>query len=208
MGIIAKNTGSNYEPAPEGTHVAVCSMMVDLGMQPTTYQGIEKMKHQVYLGFSLVNEPLQYERDGQTVNTFMSIGQTYTLSLNEKAKLRQHLESWRGKKFSSAEEAGFDIANVLGAPCMITVVHNINNGNTYANIGSISGLVKGMEKPNFEGELILYHAGKKDQADKLPNWLKRKLGLISDDGDKPAAPMASTALSQQGDPVFDDDIPF
>ena len=206
MGIIAKGSNDDFEPAPEGTHVAVCTMMVDLGMQTSVWDGIEKAQHKVYLGFSLVNEPLTYERDGETVNTFMAIGQQYTLSLHEKAKLRQHLEAWRGRRFTDAELEGFDITAVLGAPCMVSVVHNQSNGKTYANIAGISSLVKGMEKPTYTGELIVYHEGKRDQADKLPRWIRRKLGLESD------APINvhGQAQHQSDDQPFNDDldIPF
>lgn len=71
----------------------------------------------------------------------------YTLSLNSKAKLRQHLEAWRGRKFSGEELKGFDLEKLLGANCQLQIVHSLSdNGRTYANVQAIVPLGKGMNK--------------------------------------------------------------
>jgi hypothetical protein len=71
----------------------------------------------------------------------------YTLSLNEKATLRKHLEAWRGKLFTPAELEGFDLENLLGANCQLQVIHNLSDqGRTFANIQAIVPLGKGMTK--------------------------------------------------------------
>ena len=52
-----------------------------------------------------------------------AISETYTNSLGEKANLRKMLENWRGRAFTQEEMDGFDLRNVLGKACMISVVH-------------------------------------------------------------------------------------
>ena len=46
----------------------------------------------------------------------MSIHPKYTLSMSEKANLRKHLETWRGKAFTEADfgPGGFNMAKLLG----------------------------------------------------------------------------------------------
>lgn len=68
------------------------------------------------------------------------ISKEYTLSLSDKATLRRDLESWRGQRFSDDDiyVVGFDLQNILGKPCQITVGHNTSKtGKTYADIAGI-----------------------------------------------------------------------
>ena len=51
------------------------------------------------------------------------VQQRYTWSMSEKAKLRADLESWRGKAFEERDFGTFNIKNVLGKPCVLTIVH-------------------------------------------------------------------------------------
>ena len=49
---VAKDTGGggDFKKVPPGTHTAVCNMVVNLGDQPTTYQGQDTgLKPQVYI---------------------------------------------------------------------------------------------------------------------------------------------------------------
>lgn len=72
------------------------------------------------------------------------MGFFYTASLSEKANLRKHLEAWRGKKFTPEELEGFSLTNILGAPCMLSVIHS-DQGK--AKISSVSQIPKGMTCP-------------------------------------------------------------
>ena len=62
--------------------------------------------------------------------------------MNEKANLRKHLEGWRGKNFTDAEAEDFDLASVLGKPCMLIVSESENGGKTYSNIASVGPMPK------------------------------------------------------------------
>src|SRR5689334_864018 len=116
MPIVASNSGGgNFTPAPEGIHSAVCVDILDLGILPITFQGETKMQHKVRIFWQIDEE----RADGNP----HEVMNEYTLSLNEKAKLRQHLETWRGRKFTEQELEGFDIEVLLGKPCQLQIMH-------------------------------------------------------------------------------------
>jgi hypothetical protein len=134
------NEGSDFVPPPSGTHLAVCFRVIDLGTQKSEWQGQTKMQRKVLLSWEM---PEEQAPDGKP----FTISQRYTFSSSEKAILRQHLEGWRGKVFTDADfgPGGFDIKNVLGKACLLTIVHEDKKGKTYANIKGVSAVPKGMQ---------------------------------------------------------------
>lgn len=209
MGIYVSDTGGggDFTPVPEGTHFAVCDMVVDLGKQKTTYMGDTTIKHQVYIRWQIPAERMEYEKDGQKVEGPMVIGKTYTASLSEKANLRKDLQAWRGRAFTEDELLKFDISKLLGAPATITVTHKPKEGGgVYSNITSVGGIPKGMEKPKVEGDPLMY--GDEDQGsyDRLPKWLKEKVDnrVTADPGPHDERNPPQPAYADD----LDDEIPF
>lgn len=179
MGIYVSDTGGggDFTPVPEGTHFAVCDMVVDLGKQRTTYMGDTTIKHQVYIRWQIPAERVEWT-DGEGVKKEgpAVIGKVYTASLSEKANLRKDLQAWRGRAFTEEELRKFDIANLIGAPATISVTHKPReSGGVYANVTSIGGLPKGMDKPQVEGEALVYGDETPNSYDRLPKWIKEKV---------------------------------
>jgi hypothetical protein len=126
MPIIAKKPESSFESCPEGLYQAVCVDVVDLGLQKTQFG--EKHKVEIRWQVDATNE--QGRR--------FELRKWYTLSLHEKSNLRKDLECWRGRKFTEAELAGFDLENLLKANCQLQVIHNISDeGKVYDNVQAI-----------------------------------------------------------------------
>ena len=142
MGTTATDSGGggDFTPAPEGTHIARCVRVIDLGTQPGSQQ-YPTPKQKVLIAWELPNETSEWEGKEEPRLTMSR----YTLSLHENAALRRDLQSWRGRAFTETELAGFDLKTVLGVPCMITLVHASDG--RYANIQAVAGLPKGMEAP-------------------------------------------------------------
>ncbi len=173
MGLMVNDSGgSGFDPLPPGTYVARCVSVIDLGVQETPWGGKEK----VYLGFEVPGERVQWtDKEGVEHEGPAFIGSRYTASINDKSILGQHLTSWRGVPFTEDERKAFDLFNVLGAPCFISVVHAENNGKTYANIQSIMRLPKGTPPPDVESELVGYTPMDNQYAgnfNKLSDWQK------------------------------------
>jgi hypothetical protein len=136
MPIIARDNRKDFTPAPEGLHQAVCCDVIDLGICETNWGD----KHQVEIRWQL---EVTNEENGKP---FMVL-KRYTLSLHEKAALRQHLEAWRSRKFTAEELEGFDLEKLVGVNCQIQVVHNVSDdGRRYGNVQAIVPLGRGMTK--------------------------------------------------------------
>lgn len=131
-----------FQNVPPGNHIAVCYRVIDLGTQRGEYMGKENHRHKLLISWELPDEKMD---DGRP----FTIGQKFTWSTSEKAKLREVLESWRGRAFEEKDfgPGGFDIMNIIGVGCMLNVVHATKGGKTYANIASVAKLPKGMSAP-------------------------------------------------------------
>lgn len=141
--MIVKAPDEKFATAPEGSFSAVCVDEMDLGVMKSSWGGEERERHMVRLVWQ-IDEP---DVDGKR----FLVKQDYTASLDEKAKLRKHLQAWRGRTFTPTELMGFDLCNVVGVPCMISIVHAFGRkGGTFANVDAVMKLPKGMEaiKPN------------------------------------------------------------
>jgi hypothetical protein len=211
MGIIASDTGGkDFKKVPPGCHFAICNMVVDLGVQETTFKGESKSQHKVYIRWEVPDERVTYEKDGKQVEGPCSIGATYTLSLSEKANLRKVLENWRGKPFTAEELRGFDITTIAGKPCQIMVQHKASGDKTYANITGVIGVSRDQKEraktAKSEVGVTIFSLDDPDNAayEQLPNWIREKLDMRV----PPQSAHTANAHAPAGDADFDDDIPF
>lgn len=135
---------ASFKPPPAGTFPAICYRVIDLGTQSSVFKGKTKRLHKVMLSWEIHDDEAKMD-DGQP----MSIHQRYTWSMNEKSVLRRDLASWRGKDFTEADfgDNGFDIRNLLGKACLLTITHKDKDGSTYANMTAVSKLPKGLNVP-------------------------------------------------------------
>ena len=207
MALIAKNTGGvEFEKAPEGTHLARCYRVIDLGTQVSPVYGTAHRK--ILLSWELPHELVTFkDGDGNEQTKPFTVHNRYTLSLSEKAHLRKDLTSWRGKAFTEEELDGFDLKNILGAPCLLSVVHNHENGKTWVNIASVTKPTKGTECPSQVHPSVYFDLEERDMKvyESLSDGLKETIQKSQEwDQTKQPVPVAVAA----GGEDFDDDIPF
>ncbi len=157
--IIAKDDGNTFELIPKGTVQAVCYAVWDLGNQKTVWNNETKVQHKIIIAWETTHK---MQNEGEYKDKRMVITKNYTLSLYENAKLCMDLESWRSKSFTEEEKKGFDVEKLIGINCLLGIIHNKskNNGKTYANVSSVSPIMKGQEKLIPENTL-----------DKIPEWV-------------------------------------
>ena len=166
-------SSTKFPPIEPGTYPAVCSAIIDIGEQYS--EKFDKATHKVILQWEIPSETIETE-EGQKTRVQ---SETFTLSLNEKAALRKVLESWRGKQFTDEELKRFDLRNILGVGCLITIIHKDSpNGNTYANVSSVSKLPKGFPAP--AGTIIPWSFDLDDpdaieKLAELPEWLQKRI---------------------------------
>ena len=176
--IVSKPEGGDFEQIQPGMYQAVCKGVFDIGLQKGVFNGEENWTQQVILTFE-VDERMTVEKyAGDRFN----MSKWYTASLHEKANLRKDLENWRGREFTEKELAGFDLENLVGINCTLTIKKSKTNKSV---IGSIGPVMNNMDKITIEKPF-------KD----IPEWIQ---DIKARAGEPPT----------QNDPYKDDnDIPF
>ncbi len=204
-------SGKQFTPAPAGNHIALCYRFVDLGTQAVDWQGQQKLQHKVMLSWELPNELMT---DGELAGQPYTIHQRYTWSMSEKATLRKHLESWRGKAFTDEDFVGakrFDIKNIVGKACMLSVVHVTKNGSTYSNILGVAAMPKGMKAPPQINPSVFLGLNDEDFRDEVFNELSPKIQETIKASPEYKSLMSGVPMEQDGpgEGFHDDsDIPF
>jgi len=225
MAIIAKSSGESTqrELIPAGTYIARCYSIIHVGHVKQTYLGEEKLVDLVRFTWELPTELRCFSSDkGEQP---CAISKEVTLSMNEKSTLRQMIGQWRGKAISDDEAKLFDIAKLLGQPCMLNLIHQPSKANpekVYERIAGFMPMMKGMTcppqvNPSFEFSVADYDQRKMDT---LPNFLQEMIrssteyaALLSPKPAPVAAPVA-TGYEQKVNQVVTnsaeeaDELPF
>lgn len=154
---------SNFKPVPVGTHHATVIRIIDLGTQKTEFQNEIKMQPKILIQWEIHadGDPELLTEDGKP----MIVSKRYTASMHSKSQLANDLKSWRGRDFTEEEKSAFNLANILGKTCLLSIVHeqSVDKTKTYANIGSISNKLKSYTPPPTVNEQYAF-----DLA--IPNW--------------------------------------
>jgi len=207
MLITDSGNSGNFENPLAGSYGATCRQIIDLGTQESDYQGVKSHKHQILVGWEL-DELME---DGRP----FVVSKFYTASLNEKANFRQDLISWRGRDFTNEELGGFDPANILGAPCMLSLILTEKGK---IKVQNVSKLPKGMTVPPLVNPKIYFSLmhGKYDQQvfDNLSEGIKKiimqspeYLNRQQEVGKMPSNNISVTPQNDIDD-EFLDDLPF
>lgn len=168
--IINEGSSTSIPLLPEDTYPAVCNMLVDLGDQYS--EKFDKTSRQILICWEIPSETLD---NGEP----RRLSRTYTASLNSKGNLRRDLIAWRGRDFTIEELKAFDLKNIVGAPCMLQVIHRAGqDGTKRAVIGGIMKLPKGMPVPALSNGFTIFDLDDPDAADQmknLPEWIQTRI---------------------------------
>ena len=173
-------SGVKRELIPEDSYHAICYALFDLGTHENEFQGKVWDQRKVVLIWEIPSLRIKYEKDGEELEGPKVISKQYTWSMHEKANLRKDMETWRGKSFTDLEAADFDFEQIPGANGIIQVMHKEKkNGDKYAFIGSITKLMKGMDKlePENPKSFFSFYAPYVDEVgfhfpESMPEWVK------------------------------------
>jgi hypothetical protein len=186
MSTKSKDTqGKGFEPIAAGTYQAVCIGVIDIGTQPN-FNPSYPARPKIIITWEIPDEKILIkQKDGSELECARVISATYTNTLASKGKLRPILESWRGKPFTDIELEDFELANLIAANCLLTIVHQEGTGKNankvYANVASVSGLMKGMAKLISENNQVHFDldtflaSGDSELPDDLHDWQKTKI---------------------------------
>jgi len=168
--------GKDFTPVAAGTHLAVCTLIADVGLQPGSGKYPDP-KVLIYMRFEIPGERVKYEKDGVEHDAPAIVYNNYAAFMSPKANLRKAIESWRAAKFTDAEAELFDVRKLLGQTCMLLVVHS--DDGKYANVKNIMAPMKGQDgkKPSLkpEGKVVYYGPDDDSQYADLPAFLQKKV---------------------------------
>ncbi len=181
MAIIASSQGGSStprEPIPAGAHAARCYSIIDLGTSEQVISGKQKVVRKIRITFELPTERRVFNEDKKEQPCVTS--KEFTLSLADKSNLRAFLRSWRGKDFTEQEAAAFDVAKLIGAPCLLNIIHvagKTNPSKMYDEISSVSPLPKGMVCPPQENPSFEFSVSEWNQKafEEMPQFLREKI---------------------------------
>ena len=205
MGRYASDTGggSDFKPAPAGTHMARCVRLIDLGTHHGEWQGKPTVRNQVYIGWEL---PDELDSFGDKMQPY-TVGRFFTNSLSEKSNLRPLLEAWRGKAFTVEELMKFDLESIVGQPCQLTIVHETKEGKTKAKVMSAAKLMKNVVAPPQVNPTQVFWIDEWNQGafDSLPEGFQ-KIIRESDEYRQRMTPGGIAARTSDADVSTDDDL--
>jgi hypothetical protein len=226
MGKLIAPTNSNTGDFPilrAGSHLAVCDLIAYLGLQEGS-GAFPRARHQVYIRFEVPSQRCRWEKDGRNYDQPAIIGIYCTFSMHSKANLRHHLESWRGRQFTEQEAANFDIAGILGKPCMLSIMQRTaSNGKTYADIVGIAAIPRELGARPIIAEMptVLYAPDSTETYAQLPKFLQEKIDnqILETPSAAPAGAAGRADADDGADfsyydglaqstEISDDDIPF
>ncbi|MGS0922592.1 phage replication initiation protein, NGO0469 family [Neisseria gonorrhoeae] len=76
------------------------------------------------------------------------------------------LKSWRGRDFTPEERDNFDLRNILGKPCLLSIAHQESSDGktTYANISAISNKMKSYTPKHPDNAVFAFDLSDPDWA--------------------------------------------
>lgn len=169
---VSDKGGGDFQPIEAGVYPAVLYALIDLGTQFNELYN--NYQHKVMLIWEVPGERIEVDGDDKP----RVISKEYTLSLSDKAHLRNDLISWRGRDFTGQELVHFDLSNIMGACCQLNIIHKTSKktGKAYAMVSGIMPLSKGMLKFKPENEQLYFSfedgGGIPEQ---VPDWIKSKI---------------------------------
>jgi hypothetical protein len=131
-----------FEPCPEGNHIGILVSYIDRGLQDGTFGP----RRQVFLKWELPG--VETDNENQVL-VFQTI---FNLSLRAKA-FSEIVAALMG---SPSNLRGVNIKDMLGKAARLTIVHNENGVQTYANIDRVRPLKPGEKVPVHETELTYF----------------------------------------------------
>lgn len=177
MPTVATNKGTDRELIEPGNYIARCYASIHIGEIKETINGQEKVVNKVRLSWELPNNRKVFNPEkGEQPYVFH---QNFNLSTNEKSNLRKTLESWRGKGFTKEEAESFDVETVVGAPCMLNIIHKPSKDGTktYEEISSVTPIPSGFTCPPMVNPKTILNYTEWNQAifDALPDFVKDQI---------------------------------
>lgn len=202
--IKANNGGGKKDKGriEDGTYMARVVQLIDLGVQKSEYEGVEKINHQVMITFEFPTEMVKVGDDDKP----RWLSKNYTVSTHEKSGMAALINAV--DPTGQATSKGRNLKGILGLPAMVTV-GTTSGGN--AKVSGVARLMKGMQVPELVNDPVFFDLDGDDveQFDKFPDWLKERITSGIDFHKTPfSKAIDNGSSSSTEEEEFDGEIPF
>jgi len=193
--------------APAGAFPARVYSIIYMGTVKGEYKGTPTESYRVRLSWELPTKTRIF-KEGEPAKPFV-VSKELTLSMGSKSNLRPLVEGMLGVSFTDDNAKSFDVDDLLGVSCLISLAHKESPNGKYVAINSTSPLPEGMTCPppvntpkilsyqKFDKE---YFAGLprfiQEKMEKTPEFIKMNGGTVKED------------MEFHNETVNPDDIPF
>lgn len=190
---------------PAGTHVARIYQIIYLGTTKGEFKGQPIESFKVRITWELPNELHQF-KDDKPEKPFV-VSKEYTLSMGKKSNLRPLVEGIIGTSLDDEEAAKFDIDELLGMSCQLSITHAEGQNGKYAKINSASTLMKGVScpPPVNTPKILSYEKWDNDLFLSLPDFIKEKIEKTPEFRKMNGQEVSQNIETEAIDP---DDLPF
>lgn len=186
----APKATKQYPLISQGTHVGIIYKFMNMGTRLQDFQGKPKDHKDILVSFTIEipserQEFLVKKEDGteEKVEKPLVITREFTLSMGPKSNLRPFVEGVIGEKLMDEEAYAFNLEDLVGKACLVSIVHKDGkDGKTYANILSVSPLIKGMEVPKQYNKNNIFDVKTAtiEEIEAIPEWIRNKV-TVSDE---------------------------
>ena len=169
---------NKQEQLEAGNYLARLVQIVDLGLQPgQSYNGEQKPPaHCVMFGYELGTEFMKDEDGNDMEDKPRWISEDFPFH-NLEVDLAKSTK--RIKAIDPKLEKEGRLGDMLGMPCTITVVVDVNKKTKkqYVNVGNVTPPMKGIPVPELKNDPRLFELDEPDMEifDNLPQWIQDKI---------------------------------
>ena len=203
------NNDRKRELIPIGKHTGLLFALIDLGTHEDTFQGVTKLKHELYIGFELPDVLMSDGRPFMWGKTFNITNGKFGPYLAKTSNLYKFLKTWTGQEEPKLQMLG----KLIGHPATISIDHEEDKkekGKYHAVAESVKPF-KGEDKPTAINAPIIYELG--EPGSEIPanvfEWCKKKIVACKEwNGGVPKPEENRSGLVREMESSDDGDIPF
>ena len=204
---------NNKKLPPEGTHIARVVEIIYLGSAVSPYanpDGTKKTLNEIRVKWELPTETAVF-KEGEPAKPFV-VNKKMTLSMFKKSTLRPFVEGIIGTTLKDEEADGFDVDNIIGKTCLLSISIAESENGKYIAVNSASPLVKGMVAPPQvnPSKILSFDKWDEELFTKQPEFIKIRIEQSKEYRNMrhPQKVVDTTPVAYPTDEINPDDIPF
>lgn len=161
--------------APAGTFPARVYSIIYMGTIKGEYKGTPTESYKVRISWELPTKTRVF-KEGEPAKPF-SVSKELTLSMGSKSSLRPLVEGMLGVSFTDDDAKSFDVDELLGKECLISIAHKESPNGKYVAINSTAQMPEGMTCPPAvnKPKILSYDRFDKEYFVTLPKFIQEKM---------------------------------